>query len=129
MAHSSRPSGHRPFPRTVSSSSGERATSISIFLQGDLALSLPAPYGDGLRCAGGHLKRLYTRSAVAGTVTAPAGADPSITVRSAALGDSIPALGTRYYQTYYRDGSPGFCPSPLGNTFNISNALSVVWMP
>lgn len=113
----------------VLTSSGERATSFSLFLQGDVNLSSPALFGDGLRCTGGNLKRLYTRNAVAGTVTAPTGVDPSITTRSAALGDTIPAFGTRFYQVYYRDPSPSFCPNPPGNTWNISNALSVVWRP
>jgi len=113
----------------VLTASGERATSFSLFLQGDLDLSSPAPYGDGLRCAGGNLKRLYAHNAVAGAVAAPTGADPSITARSAALGDPISATATRYYQIYYRDPSPSFCPSPVGNTWNIGNALSVTWMP
>jgi hypothetical protein len=86
-------------------------------------------FGDGLRCAGGTLKRLYSRNAVGGTVTAPQGADPSITARSAALGDTIPANGTRIYHVYYRDSSASFCPNPPGSTFNVSNGLRVLWAP
>jgi len=59
----------------VLSSSGERPTSFSIFLQGDAEVS-GTNFGDGLRCAGGNLKRLYSRNAVAGSVTAPTGGDP-----------------------------------------------------
>jgi hypothetical protein len=108
--------------------SGERPTSFSIFLQGDAAIA-PTHYGDGLRCVGGTLKRLYNRNAVGGAVTAPQGADPSISARSAALGDAIPVGATRHYQVYYRDPSPTFCPNPPGNTWNIGNGVSEVWIP
>jgi len=62
-----------------------------------------------------------------GVVTMPREIDPSISVRSAALGDLIPAGATRYYQVYYRDPTPGFCPDPPGGSLNVSNGLSVVW--
>jgi len=109
----------------VLSAAGERPTAFSLFLQGDVEVA-PLIFGDGLRCTGGNLKRLYSMNAVGGTVTAPTGVDPSITTRSAALGDTIPATGERLYQVYYRDPTPGFCPSA---TFNVSNALRVVWGP
>jgi hypothetical protein len=112
----------------VLTSSGERATALSIFLQGDAEVA-PAFFGDGLRCAGGNLKRLYSRNAVGGSVTAPMGADPSVSARSAALGDPIPSFATRLYQVYYRDPSATFCPDPPGSTFNASNGLRVLWGP
>ena len=112
----------------VLTSSGERPTALSIFLQGNLEIAA-VPYGDGLRCAGGNLKRLYTRNASGGVVTAPIGADPTISARSAAAGDTIPALGTRLYQVYYRDPDPGFCTAPTGSTFNVSNGLRTIWAP
>ncbi|MEY2784890.1 MAG: hypothetical protein RL277_1097, partial [Planctomycetota bacterium] len=34
---------------------------------------------------------------------------------------------TRWYQAYYRDANPGFCPNPPGSTFNISSGLVIVW--
>ena len=107
-------------------SSGELPSSLSIFLQGNASLA-PIPYGDGLRCAGGTLKRLYTKTAVGGAVSAPGPGDPSITARSAALGVPIPAGGRRYYQVSYRDGNAGFCPPPQGNSFNASNAVRILW--
>jgi hypothetical protein len=55
--------------------------------------------------------------------------DLSVSARSAALGDPIAAGQTRIYQTYYRDPTPTFCPNPPGNTWNISNAVSTVWIP
>jgi choice-of-anchor B domain-containing protein len=112
----------------VLTASGERPTSLSIFLQGDQEIS-EVPFGDGLRCTGGSLKRLYTKNASGGTVTAPAGADLSVSARSAATGDTIPGFGTRLYQVYYRDPSSSFCPAPSGSTFNVSNGLRVIWIP
>jgi len=110
----------------VLTSSGERATAFSLFLQGSLAVG-PLTYGDGLRCVGGTLKRLYTRNAASGVVSAPQGTEASISTRSLVLGDPIPIGGIRYYQVYYRDPSPTFCPDPPGNSWNISNARSVIW--
>ena len=75
------------------------------------------------------MKRMYARNASGGTVTAPAGADPSISSRSAALGDPIPTGGSRWYQTYYRDPNLNFCPDPPGNSWNVSSGLSAIWQP
>jgi hypothetical protein len=109
-------------------SSSERSAAFSIFLQGN-AMVAPALYGDGLRCVGGTLKRLFSHNAPGGSVTAPQSGDPSISARSSAHGDPLSAGDTRYYQVYYRDPSPTFCPNPPGNTWNISNGLSVTWAP
>jgi len=111
----------------VLTASDERPTSISIFMQCTGQDPNGILFGDGLRCANGTLKRLYTKSASSGAVSAPAPGDPPVTARSAAAGDPIPSGATRYYQTYYRDGDPSFCPSPQGNTFNITNGLFITW--
>jgi hypothetical protein len=110
----------------VHTATGERPTALSIFLQGDAAIA-PVFFGDGLRCTGGVLKRLYVKNASSGVVTAPQAGDPSVSARSAALGDPIPAGATRNYQVYYRDGSASFCPAPLGSSFNASNGVTVIW--
>ena len=107
-------------------SSGEPATATSIVLQGD-ALVAPLAFGDGLRCAGGGLKRLYVIAASGGALTAPQPGDPSVSARSAALGDPLAPGATRVYQVYYRDPDPGFCPAPQGSTFNATNAVAVAW--
>jgi hypothetical protein len=112
----------------VLTSSGERATALSLFMQGDLEIA-PVAFGDGLRCTAGNLKRLYAKNAAGGSASAPTGADPSVSARSAALGDPIPAMGTRLYQVHYRDPLTAFCPDPPGGTFNVSNGLRVVWGP
>ena len=111
----------------VLTASGETPTALSIFLQSDTPNFAGQGFGDGLRCLTGHLYRLYTKSAVGGVVTAPSGGDPSITARSAALGDPIAPGSTRYYQSWYRDSSATFCPAPQGNTFNISSGQQIVW--
>ena len=108
--------------------SGEKPTALSVFLQGP-QLVAPTAYGDGLRCVGGPLKRLYVKNAVAGVVTAPGSGDPPVAARSAQLGAAIPIGATRHYQTYYRDAVELFCPLPAGKTWNVTQALSAVWSP
>jgi hypothetical protein len=106
--------------------SGERASALTIFLQGNTEISAVA-FGDGLRCAGGTLKRLYSKSAIGGVATAPERGEMSITSRSAALGDPIAPGTMRVYMTYYRDPGPRFCPVPAGSTFNSSGAVRIPW--
>jgi hypothetical protein len=113
----------------VLTSSGERPTSISILLQGTTNIAAGVTYGDGVRCVGGILKRITTRNAVDGTLAYPLAGDPSISARSATLGNPITSGSMRYYQTYYRDGTASFCPMPPGNTFNVSNGQIIQWFP
>jgi hypothetical protein len=107
--------------------SGELPTTLSVILQGTSTSESVTSFGDGLRCIDGHLSRLYVKTAQAGTVTAPSGADPSISVRSAELGDPIAHGSVRLYQVYYRDPSPTYCASPRGGLCNISNGMRVTW--
>jgi Tol biopolymer transport system component len=106
----------------VFTSALELPTSTSTVLQGTIAVS-PVTFGDGLRCAGGTLKRLYTKNAVGGVMHAPTTGDPSVSTRSSALGDTIPLGATRIYQVYYRDANLGFCPGG----FNVTNAIAIEW--
>jgi hypothetical protein len=108
----------------VLTASDELPHVLSIFLQGNTLIS-PTPFGDGLRCVGGVLKRLAAKNAVNGTVVYPAAGELSITARSAQLGDTITGGSVRYYQTYYRDPDTTFCPS--GGTYNVTNAITVHW--
>ena len=111
----------------VLTQSGELDASLSIFLQGSAELAVPAPFGDGVRCAGGALKRLYVANAVGGVVSAPGPGDPSIGARSAALGDPLMPGAVRLYQVHYRDPALGFCPAPQGDSWNVGDALRVTW--
>jgi hypothetical protein len=108
-------------------SSGELPSVLSIFLQGDQENAGGAVFGDGVRCVSGVLKRLYIKNASNGTVTAPEPGDPSISDRSAVLGDTIQPGTTRVYQVYYRDPDTGFCPNPPGNSWNVSGGVRIVW--
>jgi hypothetical protein len=103
--------------------SEELGSALTIFLQGDVNASAGIVFGDGVRCANGTLLRLYTTNAVGGSVSAPHGADPSITARSAALGDTIAPGTSRYYHAYYRDPNLAFCPAG----FNATNAMQIDW--
>ena len=112
----------------VLTASEERATAFSLFLQGTAEIS-PVVFGDGLRCAGGTLKRLYSRNAIGGAVIGPIGGDLPVSARSAQLGDPIQAGQFRVYQVYYRDPVADFCPSPPGGNFNVSNGVRITWTP
>jgi hypothetical protein len=107
----------------VMTSSGELPSALSVLLQGDNNASSGVVFGDGIRCASGTLRRLYTKNASGGVVAMPGPGDPSITTRSAALGDPIAPGSNRYYQTYYRDPNLVFCAPG----FNVSNAMQVTW--
>ncbi|HEV8111720.1 MAG TPA: SBBP repeat-containing protein [Planctomycetota bacterium] len=107
---------------------GEKPTATSIVLQGTAMNPSGMIFGQGVRCVSGSLKRLYVRSASGGSISAPAGTDPSVSARSSTLGDTISAGSHRYYMVYYRD------PIVLGgcsalSTYNATNARDVTWMP
>jgi hypothetical protein len=70
---------------------------------------------------------LYVKNASGGIVSAPGAGDPSITARSAALGDPIAPGSAREYQVYYRDPNLAFCPAPQGNSWNVSQAVGITW--
>ena len=100
---------------------------LCVLVQGDTALPAAVTFGDGLRCAGGHLTRLYVRNAQNGTLSVPRVHDMPVRARSAQLGDLIPPGATRQYQVVYRDPNAGFCPGPQGGSFNLTNGCSLVW--
>jgi hypothetical protein len=81
-----------------------------------------------VRCAGGTLKRLYQAAASGGSISVPAPGDPSVSARSAFLGDPLTSGATRSYAVYYRD------PIVLGgcsaaSTFNVTQTGRVTWTP
>lgn len=99
-------------------------TALCILLQGSATISAAA-FGDGLRCAGGQLTRLYSRNASLGSLSLPGPFDAPIAARSAQLGAPIPTGSVRSYQFYFRDAAAGFCPAPQGSTFNSTPALTI----
>ncbi len=114
----------------VFTTSGEKPTATSVLLQGTAHAASGVVYGQGVRCVSGTLKRLFTKHAVAGSITAPdfGAGDPSVSVRSAALGDVIPSGQSRWYLVYYRDPTVlGGCPA--SSTFNSTQTGQVTWWP
>ena len=114
----------------VFNSGAERERALSILVQGNARIPAGAIYGQGVRCAGGRLTRLYVKSAASGHVTAPdfGSGDPSVSVRSEARGDTIHAGESRWYFVYYRDPIVlGGCPA--SSTFNATQTGEVTWSP
>ena len=73
--------------------------------------------GDGLRCAGGSIRRLQVRQAN------PMG-NSFTTVNIAAQGNAVPG-NVRRYQLWYRNP----VGSPCSTTFNLTNGYEIVWAP
>jgi hypothetical protein len=112
----------------VFTATDEKPTALSIFLQGNAEIASGVAFGQGVRCVGGMLRRLYVKNATGGTVSAPQGGDPSVSARSAALGDPLSAGQQRGYTVYYRDPIVlGGCPP--ASTFNATQGGRVVWSP
>ncbi len=112
----------------VFTTSGERMSCLSILVQSDATLPNGRVYGQGVRCLGGRMLRLYTKAAVGGAIEAPdfdAG-DPPVSVRSAQKGDTISGGQSRWYAVYYRDPVViGGCPPE--RTFNATQAGEIAW--
>ena len=111
---------------------GEKPTATSIVAQGPGLIAAGTTFGQGIRCAGSAggigLKRLYTKVASGGSISAPGGGDPSLSARSASLGDPLSAGSVRYYYVYYRDPSVlGGCSA--GSTFNSTDTTRILWRP
>ena len=112
----------------VFSTTGQKASATTVLLQGTAQNTTGLVFGQGVRCVAGALKRLYVKAASGGSITAPAGADPAVSARSAALGDVLVAGSQREYMAYYRDPIVlGGCPG--SNTWNGTNAGQLYWNP
>ena len=114
----------------VFTTSGERPTPLSIVSQWSGTSGSGVVFGMGVRCTSGTLKRLYTKSAVAGSITAPdfGAGELSVSAQSAAKGDVIQPGQSRWYLVYYRDPNVlGGCPS--SSTFNATQTGVVSWWP
>ena len=110
----------------VLATNGEKPTATSVVLQGSAGIANGAVFGMGVRCVGGGLKRLYVKTSAGGSITVPGPGDPSVSARSAALGDTIVAGTNRWYAVYYRDPIVlGGCPAT--STFNVTQTQLVTW--
>jgi len=94
---------------------------FGLYFQADNDLSPGTAWGDGLRCAGGNLKRLGTRISNASGSSDTSGFAYTI---SSKAGNTTAGV-TKYYQLWYRNP----LASPCSNDFNTSNGLAIVWQP
>ncbi len=103
--------------------SGMPASASVLYFQGTTqsAGGAGVVFGDGKRCAAGTVVRLGTKTNSGGASSYPAAGDPSISVRGLVPG----AGGTRTYQAWYRN-TASFCTV---DGFNLTNGLSVTWIP
>lgn len=92
-----------------------------LYFQADNDLSPGILWGDGLRCAGGNVKRLQLRFADAG------GASQTSIGISAKAGN-VSAGVTKFYQCWYRTTASPPC-GPGVNDFNSTNGYAVTWLP
>ena len=114
----------------VFTTSGEKPTATSVVLQGTTVAASGIVYGQGVRCVGGTLKRLFTKTAVGGSIVAPGlgSGDPTVSARSATKGSPISPGQSRWYLVFYRDPIVlGGCPA--GSTFNATQSGRVDWAP
>jgi len=105
------------------SAGGISAFGAALFFQGELPLNdgQGAPFGDGLRCAGGEVRRLAVVAVNGGNAAFGASSGSSL-----ATGGSIPPAGAvRTYQVWYRNAA-AFCTP---ETFNLTNGLRITWVP
>jgi hypothetical protein len=98
---------------------GAAAGQPGLFFQGDNAVNNGAGafFGDGLRCAGMNVVRLQV-------VAADGNGDSQTSAAIAATG-GVAVGDTRHYQLWYRDPAG----SPCGSTFNLTNGLTLSWLP
>jgi hypothetical protein len=96
--------------------------SSCLYFQGTAQISggSGSVFGDGLRCAGGTVVRLGSKTNVAGASQYPVGTDLPISQKG-----GVTSPGTRTYQCWYRNAAPFCTPS----TFNLTNGLDITWTP
>ncbi len=92
----------------------------ALYFQGTSAVNggMGSTFGDGLRCAGGTIIRLGTKTNVGGASQYPQAGDASVSAHGM---DS--AGDVRIYQAWYRNAAPFCTPS----TFNLTNGVQVTW--
>jgi Tol biopolymer transport system component len=114
----------------VFTTSGQRSRALSIVAQWIGFNPTGIVFGMGVRCTSGTFKRLFSKNAVGGSITAPdfTVGDPTVSARSAEKGDIIQPGQSRWYLVYYRDPIVlGGCPA--SSTFNATQTGQVTWSP
>ncbi len=90
---------------------------FALFFQGNTVTNVP--FADGRQCAGGSVIRLGTKSHTTGSTSYPQMGDQSVSMKGL-----VGAPGVRYYQAWYRNPL-----GPCGTGSNLTNGLSVIWVP
>ena len=108
----------------------EQPNATSVLLAGDAVVANGLVFGQGVRCAGGVLKRFYVKTAQNGSITAPdfTAGDATVSARCTALGVPLQAGEVRAFLVYYRD------PVVLGgclatSTFNATQTGTLSYWP
>ena len=105
----------------VLATTGLQPSNSGLYFQANNDLSPGNVWGDGLRCAGGDLKRLGVRFSDANGYSDTSGYPQPISVKAG----NVMAGDTKYYQCWYRNPMN----SPCGWDFNSSNGYAVTWLP
>ena len=92
--------------------------SSALYFQGTLQSA--SAFGDGVRCAAGSIIRIAAKTNLAGASSYPGAGEQPVSVRGA-----VPAGAVRHYQVWYRNAAAFCTPS----TFNLTNGVSVSWVP
>lgn len=94
----------------------------ALYFQGHVAIAGGAgvAFGDGLRCAGGTVVRLATRTNALGASQVPSGGSTAISLLGTAVAGHV-----RVFQCWYRDSAP-FCTPAF---HNMTNAVQITWTP
>lgn len=105
--------------------SGMDVGSFGLLFQGTAqqAAGQGSPFGDGLLCVNGTITRLIVRLAATGSLDygRAVSGDPALST----LGNVPVGGATLHYQVWYRD-SAAFCTA---FTYNLTNGVSVAWVP
>jgi len=105
----------------VLATSGLEPSNSGLYFQANNDLTPGIIWGDGLRCAGGQLKRLGVRFSDASGYSDTSGYTQPISVKAG----NVVAGDTKYYQCWYRST----LSSPCGSEFNASNGYAITWLP
>ena len=106
----------------VLTTTGLEPSNTGLYIQGDVKVNggNGTWFGDGLRCAGGAVKRLQVRFCDAAGVSHT----------TIAIGAEVGVMPgeTKYYQCWYRNQSTPACGLGI-NEYNLSNGYEVLWLP
>jgi len=102
----------------VLAATGLEPLNSGLYFQADNDLSPGQAWGDGLRCAGGALRRLEV-------VFSDAAGASSTSLELSAKAGNVSAGHTKYYQCWYRNPAG----SPCLGEFNATNGYAVTWTP